>query len=379
MILESIQLSSLLIPFNLAFKHASAERATTQTLWVEARTKDGMLGFGEGCPREYVTGESLQSTRAFVAVHLQDWMATIADLGMLNDWVARHRRDIDMNPSAWAAVELALLDLIGKTEKKSVEALLGLPELSGSFRYTAVLGDASPRQFEAQLAHYLKAGFRDFKIKLSGDRTRDLAKVQALFAANISSRAVRADANNLWNSADVALRDLDALGFPFLALEEPLRPGDYQGMHRLASALDTQIILDESLLRADQLDQLSDSADRWIVNLRVSKMGGLLRSLELVRELRRRGLRVILGAHVGETSLLTRAALTVAHSARDLLVAQEGAFGTHLLSTDVVEAPIMFGQGGILDATPLGMETEGFGLTVSRPVPHSTVLGESSV
>jgi L-alanine-DL-glutamate epimerase-like enolase superfamily enzyme len=150
-------------------------------------------------------------------------------------------------------------------------------------------------------------------------------------------------------------------------------------MHRLASALDTQIILDESLLRADQLDQLSDSADRWIVNLRVSKMGGLLRSLELVRELRRRGLRVILGAHVGETSLLTRAALTVAHSARDLLVAQEGAFGTHLLSTDVVEAPIMFGQGGILDATPLGMKTEGFGLTVSRPVPHSTVLGESSV
>jgi L-alanine-DL-glutamate epimerase-like enolase superfamily enzyme len=379
MILESIQLSSLLIPFNLAFKHASAERATTQTLWVEARSKDGMLGFGEGCPREYVTGESLQSTQTFVAAHLQDWMATIVDLGTLNDWVARHRREIDMNPSAWAAVELALLDLIGKAEKKSVEALLGLPELSGSFRYTAVLGDASPRQFEAQLAHYLKAGFRDFKIKLSGDRTRDSAKVQALFAANISSRAVRADANNLWNSADAALRDLDALGFPFLALEEPLRPGDYQGMHRLASALDTQIILDESLLRADQLDQLSDSADRWIINLRVSKMGGLLRSLELVRELRRRGLRVILGAHVGETSLLTRAALTVAHSARDLLVAQEGAFGTHLLSADVVEAPIMFGQGGILDATPLGLETEGFGLSVSRPVPHSTVLGESSV
>jgi L-alanine-DL-glutamate epimerase-like enolase superfamily enzyme len=197
MILESIQLSSLLIPFNLAFKHASAERGTTQTLWVEARSKDGMLGFGEGCPREYVTGESLQSTQTFVAAHLQDWMATIVDLGTLNDWVARHRRDIDMNPSAWAAVELALLDLIGKTEKKSVEALLGLPELSGSFRYTAVLGDASPRQFEAQLAHYLKAGFRDFKIKLSGDRTRDSAKVQALFAANISSRAVRADANNL--------------------------------------------------------------------------------------------------------------------------------------------------------------------------------------
>jgi L-alanine-DL-glutamate epimerase-like enolase superfamily enzyme len=375
MILESIRLSSLLIPFKLAFKHASADRATTQTLWVEVRSRDGMVGFGEGCPREYVTGESLQSAQAFVEMHRQEWMAKIVDIRTLTDWVVRHRSEIDRHPSAWAAVELALLDLIGKAGNKSVEALLGLPELSGSFRYTAVLGDASPPQFEAQLAHYLKAGFCDFKIKLSGDRDRDLAKVGALRAANIPSRAVRADANNLWGSADAALRDLDALGFPFFALEEPLLPGDYEGMHRLASALDTRIILDESLLRAGQLDRLSGSEDRWIVNLRVSKMGGLLRSLELVREMRQRGLRAIFGAHVGETSLLTRAALTVAHNARDILVAQEGAFGTHLLAADVVETPIMFGHGGVLDVDALGMKSAGFGLRIPLPVRHATVLG----
>jgi L-alanine-DL-glutamate epimerase-like enolase superfamily enzyme len=146
-------------------------------------------------------------------------------------------------------------------------------------------------------------------------------------------------------------------------------------MHRLASALDTRIILDESLLRAGQLDRLSGSEDRWIVNLRVSKMGGLLRSLELVREMRQRGLRAIFGAHVGETSLLTRAALTVAHNARDILVAQEGAFGTHLLAADVVETPIMFGHGGVLDVDALGMKSAGFGLTIPLPVRHATVLG----
>jgi L-Ala-D/L-Glu epimerase len=361
--LESIRASVLAIPFNVAFKHASAERSISQTLWVEARTRDGVIGCGEGCPREYVTAESLESACGFVEARVDEWLKDVRDLDTLSDWVAGHRDDIDGSPAAWTAVELALLDLLGKTEGRSVEALLGLPELAGSFRYTAVVGDSSPRQFEAQLAHYVKAGFSDFKIKLSGDRPRDLAKVDALAAVGITPPAVRADANNLWDHADAAIGDLKALGFPFSAVEEPLRAGDYAGMRQIASALDTKIILDESLLRRDQLALMGEAADCYIVNLRVSKMGGLLRSLDFVRELRRRGLPIVVGAHVGETSMLTRAALTVANSARDILVAQEGAFGTHLLAYDVVDPPIMFGARGVLDVASLALGiAPGFGL-----------------
>jgi L-alanine-DL-glutamate epimerase-like enolase superfamily enzyme len=366
-IIKSIQASALAIPFNVAFKHASAERAATQSLWAEAHSWDGVVGFGEGCPREYVTRESLDSAQAFIGAHRDEWLGAIRDLGTLSDWARRHHRDIDAHPAAWTAVELALLDLLGKVEGKSVEALLRVPELAGRFQYTAVLGDASPREFEAQLARYLQAGFRDFKIKLSGDHKRDLAKVRALTAAGLPPEAVRADANNVWSEADAAIGALAALEFPFFALEEPLRAGDYAGLHRVASVLGTRIILDESFLRADQFDALSDQAERWIVNLRVSKMGGLLRSLELVREARRRGLRLVVGAHVGETSLLARAGLTVANSAPDILVAQEGAFGTRLLVHDVVEPLIIFGKGGVLDAGELKLGTAGFGLVISVP------------
>jgi len=45
MILEWIKASALTIPFKVAFKHASAERATTQALWVEARAQDDATGF----------------------------------------------------------------------------------------------------------------------------------------------------------------------------------------------------------------------------------------------------------------------------------------------------------------------------------------------
>ncbi len=347
--LHSIKPSILSIPFVQAFKHASAERSATQALWVEARDAGGLAGYGEGCPREYVSGEDLATAQTFVAVHGEDWLMQIHDMDSLRAWVAGHAAEIDANPAAWTAVELALLDLLGREQGCAIEKLLGLKVLSGRFRYTAVLGDASPQAFEAQVARYRQVGFTSFKIKLSGDRVRDRAKVRSLSAAGITSDAVRADANNLWDDAGVATDYLRALDYHFMALEEPLRAGDRTGMDQLAQALNTRIILDESLLRTEQLAEFAGQPHRWIVNLRISKMGGLLRSLAMVEEIRDFRLGLIIGAHVGETSVLTRAALTVAHSGHDILLAQEGAFGTYLLTRDVVDSPLMFGAGGMLD------------------------------
>ena len=117
-------------------------------------------------------------------------------------------------------------------------------------------------------------------------------------------------------------------------------------------------------VRAGQIAGLPGEAARWIANIRVSKMGGLLRSLDVVAAARQAGLGIIVGAQVGETSLLTRAALTVAQAAGPALVAQEGAFGTHLLQRDVCDPPVMFGAGGVLDPGPYHFDTAaGFGLT----------------
>ncbi len=206
----------------------------------------------------------------------------------------------------------------------------------------------------------------DFKIKLSGDLARDRAKVQVMREWNLPSLRLRADANNLWDGADAAIQFLDALGSPFWAVEEPIGAKQYAGLARIGEALGCRIVLDESLVRVDQLRALSMApASTWVVNVRISKMGGLLRSLDVVHGARAQGYGVIVGAQVGETSLLTRAGLTVAQSAGSDLVAQEGAFGTELLQHDVVDPPVMFGPGGILDLTgsPMARRT-GFGLAI---------------
>ena len=173
---------------------------------------------------------------------------------------------------------------------------------------------------------------------------------------------VRADANNLWSEAEEAIGFVQSLDYPFFAIEEPLGPNQYDQLALMTDELGCRVILDESLLRVEQLAALPGPPARWMINVRVSKMGGLLRSLSVVDAARRSALGVIVGAQVGETSLLTRAALTVARAAGDALVAHEGAFGTRLLAHDVCDPPLMFGQGGVLDTAAFPPPRAGFGI-----------------
>lgn len=367
--IASLELKPLRIPFRVAFKHASAERHVTQGVLVMARSQAGLTGYGEGCPRDYVTGETETTVVDFFEVHRTDLKATVTDLASLRAWCERHQADIDKNPAAWCALELALLDLLAKEQQLSVEALLEMPPLAGPFVYSAVLGAMGVKQFTETLGRYRKLGLRDYKIKLSGDAERDRGNIAVLRAAGIAPTRVRADANNLWSDKTVAQDYLKLLEYPFVAVEEPLRPGQFADLAALADALGTRIVLDESITRENQLAQLPAPPARWIVNIRVSKMGGLLRSLAVARRCRVLGLAVVVGAQVGETSLLTRAALMVAQAARANLFAQEGAFGTLLLESDALQPTLMFGANGKLDVDSLRLDqSPGLGLVpVSGP------------
>jgi hypothetical protein len=76
-------------------------------------------------------------------------------------------------------------------------------------------------------------------------------------------------------------------------------------------------------------------------------------SLEMARSCRKSGLPVVVGAQVGETSILTRAALPIAQFLGAACRAQEGAYGLHLLQRDVVSHSIQFGRGGRLLPPPI--------------------------
>jgi L-alanine-DL-glutamate epimerase-like enolase superfamily enzyme len=368
--IDHFDFRELRIPFKTAFRHASADRSATETVWIDAIAADGEIGFGESCPRPYVTGETLESARVFISRHEGSIRSSITGMDALRQWVAEHEAEIDANPAAWCAVELAILDLLGKHHDVPLEGLLSLtPLVAQRFRYTAVLGDASPPTFHALAERYRTAGFSDFKVKLSGDVERDRDKMSVFDRWPGEMVRVRADANNLWPHADAAIAGIRSISDRFFAIEEPIGVNRHADLQRICDELNCAIVLDESFVRRGQLALLTEPRSRWLINVRVSKMGGVLRSLEVLKTARLDGaVRIIVGAQVGETSLLTRAALAVAIAAGDWLVAQEGAFGTFLLERDVCDPPLMFGPAGVLDAASHPMLARpGLGLS-----PHAT-------
>src|SRR5438132_7965970 len=62
-LLKVVELTALYvrIPLKRAVKHASHTRTSTDNLIIRCVLADGTEGFGEGVPREYVTGESVES------------------------------------------------------------------------------------------------------------------------------------------------------------------------------------------------------------------------------------------------------------------------------------------------------------------------------
>lgn len=362
----TLSMTTLEIPFTQAFSHATATRACTESVVVKAESPNGVGGVGEGCPRKYVTGETIQTTKSFFDSHYQAW-EQFSGLEDLKAWMTTNSERIDTNPASWCALELAFLDRWGQEHGQSIETFLNLKELTGKFQYSAVLGTENLATFEKQAQEFAALEFCDFKIKVTDNLESDRQKIEFLKHLPIKNLRIRLDANNLWKTAAEAVMYLKGLQYPFMAIEEPLQVGDYDGCRQISQQLGLPIISDESFLRIEQFHHLQTDPKTWIINIRISKMGGILRSLAIAEQATAMGIPIIIGAQVGETSILTRAALTVANQYRNILLAQEGAFGTYLLEHDITDTPLMFGKGGTLDPQTLSGQP-GLGLTFTQSI-----------
>ncbi|MFQ5566825.1 MAG: enolase C-terminal domain-like protein [Paracoccaceae bacterium] len=361
---QRLELTTFPARFRKRFAHGSATRSATENVVCIARG-DGQTGYGEGCPRGYVTGETVASAARFFAAHRDSLEAEVGDLASLRAWIAANGAEIDANPAAFAAIEIALVDLFAQKAGQGVEAFLDLPPPC-PVTVSAVFGVTGRAAAGALGAGYRGFGMTDAKVKLSSDAAADRARLAVIRRVLGRGARLRVDANNLFKAADDCARHLDALRARVWAIEEPLAARNRDGMREVAAATGTMTILDESAVRSDDLADVE--GPNWIVNLRVSKHGGLLRSLDMLRMARRRGLGLILGCHVGETGILTRAGLALAAACGNELIAAECGYGGYLLARDLTQPRLRFGFGGVL-RTPSGA---GLGVSVRsdrlRPV-----------
>lgn len=347
-------------PLRTAFVHASAARRRSASVLVVLKDGDGRSGLGEGAPRPYVTGETLESVQAWLRANALDVVARVTDLPSLNRWASDNAAEIDRAPSAFCALETALLDLFARREGLSVETLLGLRAQVQPLQATAVYGASGPLSHALLTLRYRRAGMTDAKLKLTGDPRRDLHR-----ARDLSRRGrLRLDANNLWPDADAATSALAPLSAHAWAVEEPVNARDWGALAEVSARTGMAVVLDESLGGPNDLTRLV-SGPAYIANLRISRLGGVLRTIQTARAVAARGLPMVLGAHVGETSLLARIGLTVA-AAVGPLEGYEGGYGPRLITKDPFSPSVGFDRDGRLSPAqiPAG---PGWGLTLSAP------------
>ena len=65
------------IPLKRTIRHASHTRSETDSLVIRCRLDDGSVGWGEGLPREYVTGETIDT--AIAQLEATDFTAQLGD------------------------------------------------------------------------------------------------------------------------------------------------------------------------------------------------------------------------------------------------------------------------------------------------------------
>ncbi|MCS6961852.1 MAG: hypothetical protein NZT61_05040 [Deltaproteobacteria bacterium] len=374
MIISDIKLFALNIPFKTSFSHASKTRTCTETLICVTKTVNH-VGFGEGCPRDYVTGEDYSTAKSFLLAIVGE-VLKLNSLNALKKFVKQKEKLIDRNPAAWCAIETALLDVLGKERRVSVYRLLTEANSSSCsvgdkrvIRCTAVLGIQSDKDpIKQNVVRYHRMGFVDFKIKVSGKLSQDLYVIK-LVEDIVPTCKIRIDANNLWENEQVALDYLNRVRKHVWAVEEPLKSKSVTDYKRLHNECGIKIILDETFTSIRDVSKLEDFL---IPNLRISKLGGLIRTIEIARHLTKSGKNFILGCHVGETSILTACQLIVARMYSKGLLAFEGGFSSYLLETDIASPSFEFSFGGLLKTSYF--KRSGLGLEVDLQENYTKLI-----
>lgn len=352
------------IPLKKPIRHASHTRTATDNVIVRCLLDDGSAGFGEGVPRAYVTGETIDSALALLKEsdlggQLDD-CRDFAAAGALAERlqlapVPGDDRGCQGN-AARCAVELALLDAYGRhfgvpladvTRRLAPDLYEPRPEV----RYSGIITSSQGMKLRWAAWKMRIYGFRQLKVKVGIDGQDDVARL-AIVRRRMGRRAdLRIDANEAWPACDAVRRIIALKPFGITSVEQPVPHAEAPALAELRRAAGVPVMLDESLCSAIDAERAVAGQTCDLFNLRLSKCGGFIPSLRLAQFARRYGLGCQLGCQVGETAILSAAGRHFASSVTGLRYL-EGSYDRHLVRAALATADVTFGWGGRAPALP---------------------------
>ncbi|MEQ7123921.1 o-succinylbenzoate synthase [Actinopolymorpha sp. B11F2] len=260
------------LPLVHEFETSSHRKSYLEHILVRLEDTAGFVGWGEiASPSDpFYSAETVDTCWWMLATHL-------APAVLAHRWTTPWEADL-----AWARIrghnfakagfDMACWDLACRREDMSLASALG------GTRTTAPAGvslgiEPTIDDLLAQVSHHLDDGYRRIKLKIApGWDTEPVRAVRGTYP----DLALQVDANGAYDEDPVHLNALQALdAYDLLLIEQPFAPGALAAHARLQARLDTALCLDESIDDLDQLDTAMALDAAKILNIKVSRMGGI--------------------------------------------------------------------------------------------------------
>jgi len=348
--IESIDAFAVVLPFRVAFGHSLASRKLSENLIVRVVLENGVVGYGEGIPRDYVTGETVNSALKSLKLDYAprflglDVSSAQTIVNVLADEFKRAGLWRQAQGAAWCALESAILDAMCRAQSIRAVDLLGGAVQQEIF-YGAVVPFCGKNALTALLYFYKLYGFRTIKVKVGGRPEDDIERLKLVRKIMGDAVHLRVDANCAW-SADETLSVMDKLrGLNVLSIEQPVQATDLAGLQKITAAGQLEVVADESLCTLEQAQYLAESKLCSGFNIRLSKVGGVLAALEMVKIADHYGINCHLGAQVGESGILSAAGRAFACSQK-AFANYEGSDNMLLLKQDLTVENLTVGRQG---------------------------------
>ena len=270
--------------------------ATRDTLHTQYR-RDGITGYGEGAGIVRYQQSALGGQKALEALLP---LITAADPWSYEKLLKDLDRRLPGQRAALAAVDLALLDWLGKRLGVPVYRLFGLNPADAAVTNMSI-GIDTP-----ELTRQKVREAEDFPmLKVKVGLATDEATIDAV--RSVTKKPLRVDANEGWTSKEEAARKINWLESQGVQLiEQPLPAHMLEETRWIRARVHMPILADEACHSAEDIPKLREAFDGIVVKL--DKCGGLIEAQRQIHVARALGMKVMIGCMVSSSCTITAAA-----------------------------------------------------------------------
>jgi L-alanine-DL-glutamate epimerase-like enolase superfamily enzyme len=344
------------IPYAKPLRFASGEVHVAEHVLVRVHTDEGLTGVAEAPPRPYTYGETRES---IVAVIQKIFGPQLRGRSPLEREAIHEQLDRTVgNPTAKAAVDMTLWDIVGQAADMPVSGLLG--GYTDQMRVSHMVGFA-PADRMVEEAQRVRAthGITTFKIKVGRHPfTDDVKACRAMREALGPDVELYIDGNRGWTASESAraLRQMDDLDLTFA--EELCPADDVLGRRWLVAQSRIPFIADESVTRPAEVTRELLGGAATAISIKTARTGFTC-SQRILHQCEGLGVEVVMGNQIdGQIGSLCAVAFGAAHqtSAR-----HAGELSNFLdMTDDLLTEPLVIEDGAlrIREGAGLGIDID---------------------